>query len=175
MAEKLISNIENLDADLTKGMDDIQAIYSSLNSQAKQIVKEYTAPIDSIIKQISNNINELTNEDIRRLELQLSLRAYDLGDLKDKTNIAAEIAEIVEDETIADAYNTAAGTNEQRKNIAILASSKEKAVAKLYKLISSQIKTKLDEAHRVVDTLKSILISRASDRKLTDNYEGQGE
>ena len=99
--------------------------------------------------------------------------AYDLGELKDKTCIAAEIAEIVQDETEADAWNTATGNNEQRKNTAILAASKEKAVAKLYKLVASQIKTKLDEAHRVVDTLKSILISRASDRKLTDNYEGQ--
>ena len=41
-------------------------------------------------------------------------------------------------------------------------------------LNSSQIKTKLDETHRIVDTLKSILISRASDRKLTDNYENSG-
>lgn len=175
MAEKLISNIENLDSALTQGMDDIQSIYGSLNKQAKQLVAEYTAPVDRIIKQVNDNINNLTNEDIRRIQLQLSLRAYDLGDIKDKTNIAAEIAAIVEDESVADAYNTSTGTSEQRKNTAILASSKEKAVAKLYKLVASQIKTKLDEAHRVVATLQSILISRASDRKLTDNYEGQGE
>lgn len=166
-------NVANLDESLAEGMDNIQTIYNSLNSQAKEIVKNYTKKIDDLIKTVSDNVNNLSNEDIRNIELQLSLMAYDLGELKDKTCIAAEIAEIIQDETEADAWNTAVGNNEQRKNTAILSSSKEKAVAKLYKLVASQIKTKLDEAHRVVDTLKSILISRASDRKLTDNYEGQ--
>ncbi len=166
-------DITQLDENLVDGMSNIQVIYNSLNSQAKEIVKNYTKKIDDLIKTVSENVNNLSNEDIRNIELQLSLMAYDLGELKDKTCIAAEIAEIIQDETEADAWNTAAGNNEQRKNTAILASSKEKAVAKLYKLVASQIKTKLDEAHRVVDTLKSILISRASDRKLTDNYEGQ--
>ena len=166
-------NVANLDETLAEGMDNIQTIYNSLNSQAKEIVKNYTKKIDDLIKTVSDNVNNLSNEDIRNIELQLSLMAYDLGELKDKTCIAAEIAEIIQDETEADAWNTAVGNNEQRKNTAILSSSKEKAVAKLYKLVASQIKTKLDEAHRVVDTLKSILISRASDRKLTDNYEGQ--
>ncbi|MBP5468938.1 MAG: hypothetical protein J6Z11_06795 [Candidatus Riflebacteria bacterium] len=166
-------DITQLDENLVEGMNDIQTIYNSLNSQAKELVKTYTKQIDDLIKKVSANINNLSNEDIRSIELQLSLMAYDLGELKDKTCIAAEIAEIVQDETEAEAWNTATGNNEQRKNTAILASSKEKAVAKLYKLVASQIKTKLDEAHRVVDTLKSILISRASDRKLTDNYEGQ--
>jgi len=166
-------DITQLDENLVDGMSNIQVIYNSLNSQAKEIVKNYTKKIDDLIKTVSENVNNLSNEDIRNIELQLSLMAYDLGELKDKTCIAAEIAEIIQDETEADAWNTAAGNNEQRKNAAILASSKEKAVAKLYKLVASQIKTKLDEAHRVVDTLKSILISRASDRKLTDNYEGQ--
>lgn len=166
-------DITQLDQTLAEGMADIQTIYNSLNSQAKEIVKNYTKQIDDLIKSVSDDINNLSNEAIRNIELQLSLMAYDLGELKDKTCIAAEIAEIIQDETEAEAWNTAAGNNEQRKNHAILASSKEKAVAKLYKLVASQIKTKLDEAHRVVDTLKSILISRASDRKLTDNYEGQ--
>ena len=166
-------DITNLEEALSTGMADIQTIYNSLNIRAKEIVKNYTKQIDDLIKTVSENINNLTNEDIRGIELKLSLMSYDLGELKDKTSIVAEIAEIIQDETEANAWNTAIGNNEQRKNAALLAASKEKFVAKLYKLVANQIKTKLDEAHRVVDTLKSILISRASDRKLTDNYEGQ--
>ena len=160
-------------SNLNESMDDVQEIYSALNSQAKEIVKQYTKALDDLVKKINDDVNNLSNEDLRRIELKLSLLSYDLGELKDKTNIAAEVAEIIENETIANAYNTATGTSEQRKNTAILNSSKEKAVSKLYKLVSSQIKTKLDEAHRIVDCVKSILISRASDRKLTDNYEGK--
>jgi len=155
-------------------MNSVYDIYNDMNSLAKDIVKEYTSPIDILVKQVKEDINNLTNEDIRRLELKLSLLAYDLGELKDKTNIAAEVAEIVQDEAQATAWNTAEGNNEQRKNTALLSVNKEKVVSKLYKLVASQIKTKLDETHRIVDTLKSILISRASDRKLTDNYENSG-
>lgn len=157
---------------LPSQMDNIQEIYNALNSQAKTIVKEYTKDIDVLIKQVNECINDLSNDEIRRIELKLSLMAYDLGDLKDSTNMASEIAEILQNEAQANAYNTATGTSEQRKNSAILSIGKEAATAKLYKLVASQIKTKLDETHRIVDTLKSILISRASDRKLTDNYEG---
>ncbi len=157
---------------LNEGMDNVQNIYNALNSQAKVIVKEYTKAMDDLIKKINLEANNLSNEELRRIELKLSLLSYDLGELKDKTNIASEVADILQDETIANEYNAATGTIEQRKNTAILNSSKEKAIAKLYKLVASQIKTKLDEAHRIVDCIKSILISRASDRKLTDNYEG---
>ena len=160
-------------SNLEQSMDDVQAIYDALNSQAKEIVKHYTKSLDDLIKNINDNINNLSNDDLRRIELKLSLISYDLGELKDKTSIASEVAEIIEAETIATSFNTATGTIEQRKNIAILNASKEKAVSKLYKLVASQIKTKLDEVHRIVDCLKSILISRASDRKLTDNYEGR--
>lgn len=159
---------------IIEAMNSVYDIYDDMNSLAKDIVREYTSPIDILVKQVKNDINNLTNEDIRRIELKLSLLAYDLGELKDKTNIAAEIAEIVQDEAQANAWNTAEGNNEQRKNVALLAVNKEKVVSKLYKLVASQIKTKLDEAHRIVDTLKSILISRASDKKLTDNYENSG-
>ena len=163
-----------LKEDLLKAMGSVHDIYDDMNSVAKDIVKEYTAPIDILVKQIKSDINNLTNEDVRRIELKLSLLAYDLGELKDKTNIAAEVAEIVQDEAQANAWNTAEGNNEQRKNASLLAVNKEKVISKLYKLVASQIKTKLDETHRIVDTLKSILISRASDRKLTDNYENSG-
>ena len=163
-----------LKEDLLQAMSSVHDIYDDMNSVAKDIVKEYTAPIDILVKQIKSDINNLTNEDVRRIELKLSLLAYDLGELKDKTNIAAEVAEIVQDEAQANAWNTAEGNNEQRKNESLLAVNKEKVISKLYKLVASQIKTKLDETHRIVDTLKSILISRASDRKLTDNYENSG-
>lgn len=166
--------MEILKEDLLQAMSSVHDIYNDMNSVAKDIVKEYTAPIDILVKQIKSDINNLTNEDVRRIELKLSLLAYDLGELKDKTNIAAEVAEIVQDEAQANAWNTAEGNNEQRKNASLLAVNKEKVISKLYKLVASQIKTKLDETHRIVDTLKSILISRASDRKLTDNYENTG-
>ena len=159
----------DIDIDINDNIDIVNQVYSALNSQAKELVKEYTRTIDTTIKDIKDNINNLSNNQIRTYALSLSLSAYDLGELKDKTNMSSEIASIIVDEAYASSYNAQVGTVAQRENSATLAISKEKATSTLFKLVASMIKTKLDEVHRIVDTLKNILISRASDRKLVED------
>lgn len=163
----------DINKDIDDNIDIVNKVYSALNSQAKEIVKEYTRTLNVTIKDIKDNINDLSNNQIRTYILSLSLSAYDLGELKDKTNMSSEIASIIVDEAYATSYNAQVGTVAQRENSATLSISKEKATSVLFKLVASMIKTKLDETHRIVDTLKNILISRASDRKLVEdnNYE----
>lgn len=162
----------NINSDINDNIGIVNQVYSALNSQAKEIVKEYTRTIDTTIKDIKDNINNLSNNQIRTYVLSLSLSAYDLGELKDKTNMSSEIASIIVDEAYASSYNAQTGTVAQRENSATLSISKEKATSTLFKLVASMIKTKLDEVHRIVDTLKNILISRASDRKLVEDNNG---
>lgn len=53
-------------------------------------------------------------------------------------------------------------------------SSSEIIANMMYEYIASMLKTKLDEVHRVVDTLKSVLASRMAEAKLnkiTDSLE----
>lgn len=159
----------DINNDINDNIDIVNQVYSALNSQAKEIVKEYTRNIDVTIKDIKDNINNLSNNQIRTYVLSLSLSAYDLGELKDKTNMSREIASIIVDEAYATSYNAQVGTVAQRENSATLSISKEKATSTLFTLVANMIKTKLDEVHRIVDTLKNILISRASDRKLVED------
>lgn len=161
------------DKELETNIEQVNNVYEALNSQAKSVVKEYTKKIDDIIKNIRENLINLSNDQIQTYMMQLSLCAYDLGELKEQSNMSAEIASIIKDEAYADSYNTQEGTVAQRQNSATLAVSREKATTALYELVAGTIKTKLDETHRVVDTLKNVLISRASDRKLVADKEEQ--
>ena len=65
----------------------------------------------------------------------------------------------------AEALLEAEGTAGVKDNKAVLASSEEIVVELLYELISNLLKTKLDELHRLTDTLKSILMSRMQEAK----------
>ena len=72
-------------------------------------------------------------------------------------------------EAVARNYIEATGTASAKENEATLNSSSEMVSEALFNLVSSLFKTKSDEIHRVVDTLKSVLMSRNMEAKLTSN------
>lgn len=168
------------DEELDSTMQEVKDTYKSLWKLAESLLKNYTLKIDNLIKPLkSADVEQMTTGQIRQILFNLSITAFDLGELKDKSSWTYELAEIIKDEAFAISYNVSEGSVAQRNNNATITISKENAVSSLYKMISAILKTKLDECHRIVDALKSILISRASDQKLMNNSSGdfysQGE
>ena len=64
-------------------------------------------------------------------------------------------------------FNEADGAAAVKNNIALIQTSEEIVVQSLYESISSQLKTKVDQLHRMVDAIKSILVTRMQEAKLT--------
>ena len=64
-------------------------------------------------------------------------------------------------------FNEADGAAAVKNNIALIQTSEEIVVQALYESISSQLKTKVDQLHRMVDAIKSILVTRMQEAKLT--------
>ena len=56
-----------------------------------------------------------------------------------------------------------------RKQQSILDTLDKQAISMMYKSISSLLKTKCDEAHRMINVIQSIQISRASEAKQNAN------
>ena len=52
-----------------------------------------------------------------------------------------------------------------KDKVALLATSEETVSEALYNLVANLFKTKLDSIHRMIDTLKSILMSRMQEQK----------
>lgn len=153
---------------LNDALDRVEMTYQEINEIAKDIVSEFFGQADSLIRELKD-LNELDNDSIRNYMIKLSLTSYSLSEVKEKSAMKAEIAETLRKEAVARNYIEATGTASAKENEATLNSSSEMVSEALFNLVSSLFKTKSDEIHRVVDTLKSVLMSRNMEAKLTSN------
>ena len=151
---------------LTLALDHADAVYNDIVVIADDIIKHYLWEIDSLIKTATEK-DSLSNDDIRHLILQLSLKSYGFSEIKEKSALKVECAEALRKEKYALKFNETDGTVAYKENQATISSTDEILVEAIYSLVASLFKTKQDEIHRVVDSLKSILVSRNMEAKLS--------
>lgn len=161
--------------ELEKALNNVELTYQDIVEIANDLVKDYTKDLDSIIANIENHIETLTNDDIRNLMLRLSIRAYSFGDVKERSAIKAECAEIIRKEAYAVSFNSAEGSVAAKDNISTLNVSNEIVSECIYTLVANLFKIKLDEIRRLIDTLKTILTSRLSEMKMSSSIDKQIE
>ena len=152
---------------LEQALNDVELVYNDVKEVADSLVKEYTSDITNLISYIADNLENLTNDDLRKLILKLSTKAYSFGDIKEKAGIKAEIAEMLKKEKYAQEFNKAEGSVAVRENTSILNISNEIVTQAIYDLVASSYKVKLDEIRRMIDSLKVVLTSRLSEAKLS--------
>lgn len=158
----------------SEAKQNVDEMYKSLTQIADDIVKKNTEKADKIIKDIENNVEKLTNEELRNYTLKLASLAYSLGDLVEHADLKRECANALMKETNAREFSIAAGTVDTKKSTALLNTSQEQAVALLYDLIANSLKSKLVQTQRVIDSLKNTLISRNAEAKLNANIKNIG-
>lgn len=161
--------------ELETALNNVELTYQDIVEIANDLVKDYTKDLDSVIGNIENNIETLTNDDIRNLMLKLSIRSYSFGDVKERSAIKAECAEIIKKEAYAISFNSAEGSIAAKDNISILNVSNEIVSECIYNLVANLFKIKLDEIRRLIDTLKTILMSRLSEMKMSSSIDKQIE
>ena len=153
---------------LQQALDNVEMTYQELNNIAKDIVSEFFEQADDLIAEVKD-INELDNDAIRNYMIKLSLTSYSLSEVKEKSAMKAEIAQSLRKQAAATNYVEAEGTASAKENQATINTSAEMVSEALFNLVAGLFKTKQDELHRVVDTLKSVLMSRNMEAKLTTN------
>ena len=134
---------------------------------AADVVSRYSAPIDNIVSKLSKNVDTCTNDELRAIMISLGVETYNLSMHKENAGLKEACATALYKETVAKSFNSNTGTIEARKNQSILESMNSQAVSILYESVAGILNTKLDEAHRLANIINGILISRASDAKLT--------
>lgn len=152
---------------LEEALKNTDTTYNELVEIANKMIKIYADDIDNIIGDVSNNVEHLTNDDIRNVVTKLSLKAYQFGDVKEKSSLKAECAEALRKEAYAKEFSLGDGSVANKDTNATLNISNEIMVEAVYNLVASLFKTKLDELHRIVDTLKTVLMTRLQEAKLT--------
>lgn len=156
-----------------EAMNEVEVTYEELINLATDIVDEMTSDLNIIVQSAYDNIENLNNDAIRDLLLRLSLRSFSFSEIKDKAAFKATLAEALRKEAYARELSVAQGTVAAKESAATMAISNEIVVEQIYDLSAALFKTKLDEIHRVVDSLKSVLTSRLSEAKLAAGIEGR--
>lgn len=156
-----------MNKNLTKAMDNVEIAYSDVIDISNSIVEEMTGDITGLVQTAYDNVENLSNEEIRQLLLRLALRSYSFGEIKDKATFKATLAETLRKEAYAVQFNSTDGTVATKENTATINISSEIVVEEIYNLTASLFKTRLDEIHRCVDALKTVLTTRLTEAKLT--------
>lgn len=152
---------------VNNALNNVDMVYDELIQIANETVESIIGDINSIICDIQSDLENMNNDLIRDYILKLCLKSYSFSDIKEKAAFKAEIAETIRKEAYAKQFNSTEGTVAVRQNNAEIAISAEYLSEEIYQLISALLKTKADEIHRVVDALKTVLMSRLQEAKIS--------
>ena len=152
---------------LNEALDNLEMTYGQVADIADAMLKEILSPVTNLINVIGEDINSLSVDQLKEYMWKLQYKAYSLSEIKEKSLLKAELAEALQKEKFAMKFNEADGAAAVKNNIALIQTSEEIVVQALYESISSQLKTKVDQLHRMVDAIKSILVTRMQEAKLT--------
>ena len=154
---------------LENALSNVEMTYEQVSQIGNEILDPILEPINKLFGEISNNVNDLGVNQLRDFIVRLQLRAFELSEIKEKSSMKATVANMLKEEVFAREFNAAEGPVTVKNNIALIKSSEEAVVEALYELVAGMLKTKLDQILRMIDSLKSVLVSRMQEAKLTSN------
>lgn len=150
---------------LSQAFQNVESSYAELVEIANGILDPMFNPINQLVDEINEKSNNLSIDQIRDYMLRLQLSAYQLSETRDKAALKAELAEAIQKEQFAIKFNSFEGAAAVKDKLATVAVSGETVSEILYNLVSSLLKTKSDQLHRLVAVLTSILMSKMSEVK----------
>lgn len=152
--------------DLNKALEAVEMTYWQIKEIADSMLAVPFEEPNRIVEFIQNNVESMSVEMLRDAILKLQLTVYSLSELRDRSGVKATCAEAIRKEAYATAYVSQEGTAGVKDSNTTLAISENIVAQCLYDLVASLVKTKVDMLLRLIDSLKSILMSRMQEIKL---------
>ena len=150
---------------INEALEAVQAQYKDLVEISDSILMKDCAEVDLIIDDVRLKCHSATLDQLRNWILDLQLFAYSLSEKKEKALFTADLAEAIQKEKFAISFNGKEGSQGVKDKLALIDTSEEIVSQLLYTLIANRLKTKVDQIHRGVDSLKSVLMSRMQETK----------
>lgn len=151
---------------LQEALKAVDMTYDQLQIIAVGIVKKQTEEVDKLVAQ-AEGVKDLTDSQVRNLILLLSIKSYNLAEPKELAALKLECATSIKKEEYAKVFSATEGTVATKENTAFIETTDELMSEAVYDTVAALLKTKVDEIHRIVDSLKSVLMSRMQEAKLT--------
>lgn len=155
--------------DLNKALEAVEMTYGQIKQIADDMLAAPFEEVNRLYGDVSTYVDSLSIDALRDYLLRLQLAAFGLSELRDRSGAKATCAEAVRKEAYAISYASQDGTAAAKDSAATLAVAENIVAQCLYDLVASLVKTKLDATHRLIDTMKSILMSRMQEAKLSNN------
>lgn len=152
--------------DLSKALETVEVTYTQIREMADSMLYDAFKPTNDLISLLETNLNNLSIEALRHYMLELQLNAFSLSELRDKTATKAACAEATKKEAYATSYITQDGTAGTKDANTTIAVSENIVVDCLYQLVAALCKTKVDQVHRLIDVIKTVLMGKMQELKL---------
>jgi hypothetical protein len=153
--------------DLNKALEAVEMTYCQIRDIADNMLAVPFEEPNRIVSFIQANIESMSIDMLRDSILRLQLAVYSLSELRDRSSIKASCAEAIRKEAYATAYVVQEGTSGVKDSNTTIAISENIVVQCLYDLVASMVKTKVDMCLRLIDSMKSILMSRMQEAKIS--------
>jgi hypothetical protein len=154
-----------MDKKLETALNNVETTYGELVEIANGMLDPMFEPINAVISRVNASVNAMSIDQIRDYILTLQLKAFEISEIKEKAALKAELAETLQKERFAVSFNSFEGSAAAKDKLALVETSSEIVSEALYNLVANLLKTKVDQLHRLVDALKSILMSRMQETK----------
>jgi hypothetical protein len=154
-------------ASLSQALDNVEMTYQEINEIINDILNPVFYPINQIIDEINLNVSSMSVDLLRDYILRLQLKGFEISEMKEKSSLKAELAEAIAKERFAEKFNLADGSAAAKDKVATIATSEETITEALYSGVANLLKIKLDSVYRMVDSLKSILMSKMQELKIS--------
>jgi hypothetical protein len=151
--------------DLNKALEAVEMTYGQIKEIADSMLSGPFEEPNRIVEFIQFNVESMSIDMLRDSILRLQLAVYALSELRDRSGVKAICAEAIKKEAYAANYISQEGTAGVKDSNTTLAISENIIAQCLYDLVASLTKTKVDQLHRMIDSLKSILMSRMQEAK----------
>ena len=156
-----------MDKKLETALNNVETTYGELVDIANGMLNSMFEPINMIISRVNASVNAMSIDQIRDYILTIQLKAFEISEIKEKAAFKSVLAETIRKEEYAQNFNKTEGTVAVRENTATIDTGAEILSEEIYTLVANMLKTKLDEVHRVVNTLQTVLMTRMQEAKLT--------
>lgn len=150
---------------LEEALNAVEMTYADLVEIANDMSRPAFAQADKLVADVNDRINALSVDQIRDSMLRLQLEAYRLSEIKDKAQLKADLADALEKEKYAVTFNSLEGAATVKDKLTQAEIADETISEVLYGIVAALFKTKVDQLHRLISVLTSILMSKMQETK----------
>ena len=153
---------------LDRAIENVETTYEQVQQIANDLLREPLDSINKLVDEVQNNLSTLSVESLRDYMIRIQLAVFQISEIRDKAAAKAQCAESLRKEAYSNSFLVQEGTAGQKDANATLEISDKIVTECLYELVYNLVKTKIEHGLRVVDTLKTALMSHMQEMKISN-------